>query len=300
MVIFRNSHVALGLTNAYGDTQDLYVETLDPDHPDRYLEGSQSILFDVIEESLRIKDKKAPGGFREQKFKVRLTRRGPIVSGVFKGLETDKVLSLRWSLVEDMGPQMGFDKLLQAESVADIRDGLKHVNFLMLNFTFADTAGNIGWQVSGRLPIRAKGDGTIPHLVTGSQDNWNGWVPFDAMPQRYNPQRGWVGTCNHKTVTGDYPYYYSTHFSPSYRYRRLMQLLDSQAPKTVDDHWRYQRDTLNLMAQTIAPLMSRVLLDHDDTRPMGEILAQWGYRDDPDSSADPIPDPLPEFRPTGI
>ncbi len=288
MVIFRNSNVALGLTNAYGDTQDLYVETLDPDHPDRYLEGTQSIPFEVIEETLRIKDKKAPGGFSEQKIKIRLTHRGPVVSGVLKGLKTDQVLSLRWSLVENMGSKMGFDELLQAESVADIREGLKHVGFLMLNFTFADSAGNIGWQVSGKLPIRSRGDGTIPCAVAGAEDNWDGWVPFEAMPQRYNPQRGWVGTCNHKTVAGDYPYYYSTHLSPSYRYRRLIQLLDAPGPKTADDHWQYQRDTLNMMAQTIAPLMSRVFLNQDDTRQLGEILSRWDYRDDPDSSAPTI------------
>src|SRR6056300_769577 len=33
MVVFRNAYVAFGLTNAYGDTQDLYVETIDPQDP---------------------------------------------------------------------------------------------------------------------------------------------------------------------------------------------------------------------------------------------------------------------------
>jgi penicillin amidase len=52
MVVFRNTHVALGLTNAYGDTQDLYVETIDSQDPGHYLEGDQSIPFNVIEEPL--------------------------------------------------------------------------------------------------------------------------------------------------------------------------------------------------------------------------------------------------------
>jgi penicillin amidase len=105
------------------------------------------------------------------------------------------------------------------------------------------------------------------------------------MPQRYNPQRGWVGTCNHKTVAQDYPYYYSSSLSPSYRYRRLTQLLDSPAKKSVDEHWQFQRDTLNLMAKEIAPIMARALMLQHDTRVMGRILSQWNYHDHPDQVA---------------
>jgi len=288
MVVFRNAHVALGLTNAYGDTQDLYVETIDPKDPDHYLEGDQSIPFKVIEETLTIKDKKAPGGFKEQKIKIRFTKRGAVISGIFPSFKTDKVLSLRWSLVENMGPKMGFEGMMQAKSVTGVREALRHVDFLMLNFTFADVGGNIGWQVSGNLPIRSKGDGTVPVGVTGTGDDWIGWVPFDEMPQLYNPQRGWVGTCNHNTIPNDYPYYYSSHLASSYRYSRLKQLLDPQGIKTVDDHWQFQRDTFNLMAKSIAPVMARALVAHEDTRQMAEILSRWNYHDDPDKSAPTI------------
>ena len=33
MVVGRTDYIALGATNAYGDTQDLYVETVDPANP---------------------------------------------------------------------------------------------------------------------------------------------------------------------------------------------------------------------------------------------------------------------------
>ena len=95
--------------------------------------------------------------------------------------------------------------------------------------------------------------------MTDSEDNWAGYIPFDEMPHSLNPERGWVGTCNHKTITKDYPYYYSSHLSPSYRYERLKQLLDTPNPKTAENHWQYQRDTVNLMAKRIAPLMAKAL-----------------------------------------
>lgn len=288
LIIFRNENVAAGVTNAYGDTQDLYLETVDPDNADRYLEGDRSFPFKVVEETLSIRDEKAPGGFRQQPIKIRFTRRGPVISGIFSDFNTDKVYTMRWALVEQMGPELGLDRMMQAESVADVRQSLRQVDFLMLNYVFADTRGNIGWQVSGRLPIRSNGDSTLPYKVTDSRDNWVGWVPFEGMPQLYNPPRGWVGTCNHNTIPADYPYYYSSHLASSYRYRRLKQLLDAPGKKSVEDHWQYQRDTLNTMAAAIAPVMAKALTAHADTRKMGQILAEWDFHDDPDLAAPTI------------
>ena len=288
MVVGRTDHIAIGITNAYGDAQDLYVETVDPEDPDRYLEGKNSLPFEIIEETLSIKDKDAPQGVRKETIKIQLTRRGPVVSGVLPGLITDKVITIRWSAFESMEPSIGLNQILTATSVADIREALSHVNFIMLNFVFADAEGNIGWHVSGKLPIRSQGDGTIPYVVKDNRDNWTGWIPFDDMPQLYNPQRGWVGTCNHKTVGMNYPYYYSSCLSPSYRYRRLKQLLNSPGKKSADEHWQFQKDTMNLMAKKIAPLMAKALTAHDDTKQMGHILSQWDYFDDIDKAAPTI------------
>ena len=66
MVAGRTDRIAIGMTNSYGDAQDLYVETVDPANPANYLEGRKSIPFETIPETLRIKDGKASGGFREE------------------------------------------------------------------------------------------------------------------------------------------------------------------------------------------------------------------------------------------
>jgi penicillin G amidase len=288
VVVGRTEHVAFGVTNAYSDSQDLYVETLDPKDPERYLEGDRSLPFNIEEETLIIKDEKEPGGHRKEKLKIRLTSRGPVISDVLTGPKTQKVMSLRWVPFERMDPCIGFHYMLSSRSVSEFREAIRCVNILSLNFVFADVEGNIGWHVSGRIPIRSKGGGTIPHAVKESEDDWVGYVASDEMPQSHNPERGWLGTCNHNTITKDYPYYYSSHLSPSYRYERLSQLLDSGGPKSVDDHWQFQRDTMNLMAKRIAPLMAKALMAHGETRGMGEILSAWDHRDDPDKAAPTI------------
>jgi penicillin amidase len=288
MIVGRNEHIAVGVTNAYGDGQDLYVETIDPKNPDRYLEGDQSLPFEVITEKLSIKDKSAAGGRREKEIKVRLTRRGPVVSGVLPALKTDKVVTLRWAPFETMGPFIGADRVMMAKSADEVRQALSRFGIMMLNFVFADRDGNIGWIASGKLPIRSQGDGTVPYVVKDGKDNWVGWIPFEKNPQLHNPQKGWLGTCNHNTVDKDYPYYYSSHLSPSYRYRRLIQLMEAPGKKSVEDHWQFQRDSMNLMAKEIVPVMAKALLAHQDTKQLGEILSKWDYLDHTDRAAPTI------------
>ena len=283
--IMRTEHIAVGITNAYGDAQDLYVETLDPRNRAHYLEGDRSVPFDVVEETLRIRDKEAEEGFREETILVRSTNRGPVVSGVLSGLERDRVVTLRWAPFETMAPSLGFLDLLDARSVWEVQKALSGVNAIMLNFVFADREGNVGWHASGRLPVRSIGDGTVPLEVTSGEDNWSGWIPFDDMPHLYNPSRGWVGTCNHAVARHDDPYYYSSHQSPSYRYRRLKELLDPPGPRTAEDHWAYQRDTKNIMAERLAPVLAGILKRHDETRGMGGLLERWDFRDDPAQAA---------------
>jgi penicillin amidase len=184
-----------------------------------------------------------------------------------------------------MQPGVGLNEVLTARTVDDVHRSLGSATMLILNFVFADTQGNIAWRVGGKLPVRADGDGILPRVVTSDSGDWVGWIPFEDMPHETNPRRGWLGTCNHKTVTDDFPHYFSNYFAPSYRYRRLIQLLGTPGRKTVDDHWQFQRDIKNLMAQAISPIMAAALLAHDETQELGRILADWDFTDDPDSPA---------------
>jgi penicillin amidase len=105
------------------------------------------------------------------------------------------------------------------------------------------------------------------------------------MPGSDDPPRGWVGTCNHSTVPGDYPYYYSSYASPSYRYRRLLEMMGRPGKRSVDDHWALQRDDTNTMAREIVPVMVQTLLHHPETEELGKILQKWDFRERADLAA---------------
>ena len=59
--------------------------------------------------------------------------------------------------------------------------------------------------------------------------------------------------------------------------------MDTLGEKTVDDHWRYQRDTFNLMAEKLVPYMVDVLETSSQTRELAEILKNWDLHDDIDA-----------------
>ncbi len=288
MIAGRTEHMAIGVTNGYADTQDLYVETLYSENPDQYLQDGRSFPLEIIKETLKIKDSSAESGYREEEIKIRLTERGPIISGLFDNLKSEKVISLQWTAFENMGESIGYLDILTAKNVSQMREVLSRLNVIMLNYVLADTNGDIAWQTNGRVPIRSESNGTIPLVVKKGGKDWNSWIPWDEMPHSVNPDKGWLGTANHAIVTRDYPYYYSSHFSPSWRYSRIKELMSAPGTKTVDDHWSYQRDTKNLMAERITPFFVDVLKTKPATEQIAGILSRWNFHDDPDQVAPSI------------
>lgn len=287
IAVGRTSHLALGVTNAYADVVDLFIETEDPDRPGHYLEGDESHPFEVIEETVRVRQRPGSNEFREVPLRIRLTRRGPVISDHGMGVAAGKLLSMRWSATEAMQADTGAWALFTAEDVDAARRAIGR-STAPYNYVIADTAGSIGHATGGRVPVRRRGDGSRPVPVTDGTDAWDGFVPWDAMPGQVDPERGWVGNANHRTVSRDFPTPYSTFFAASWRYRRMLELLDSKPVFTPEDHWAFMRDTKNLMAARIAPLMSAALAAHPDTRAAGEELAAWDHRDEPGAAAPAI------------
>jgi penicillin amidase len=288
IIIGRNQYVATGVTNGYADAQDVSIETVDPNNPANYLEGQTSVPFELIEESIKVKDDTHESGYRQENFTVRLTRRGPVVSDLNDSdvpSEEGKVLSVRWAPFETMLPSTGLDALLRSRSLDEARRALANVTTVHLNFVVADTQGNIGWQVTGAIPYRRNNDGGVPVQVTDDQDNWTGWVPFPERPGILNPPQGWVGTANHRTVPDSNPYFYSSYFSPDYRIRRMFELFEGDDTVTTEQHWQHMRDDLNLLARDVVPLMVSALQAQEPTAALASVLGAWDFHDDADSAA---------------
>ena len=278
----------MGLTNAYTDAQDLFIETIDPQNPDAYLEAEQSFPFETIEEVLKIKDEEAEVGYREEKMVIRLTHRGPVISGLINSVPEDKIVTFRWAGFEAMQPEVGLEALLTSKTAQEARKNLQKVTLLHVNVVLADKAGTIGWITTGRLPLREKGVGIFPTKITDRRNHWLGWVDPDSMPYKMGQNYSWIGTANHNTVPSGYPHYVSSYFSPRYRYQRLKKLMESHEKLSLDDHWKFQRDSYNTLAASLAPVYSEKLLNDPETKEIGQILLDWDFVDDKEAVAPAI------------
>ena len=278
----RNAYIAWGATNGYSDMIDLYIETIDPANTANYMQGERSIPFVTRSEILLIRDRDAEGGYRSQTMEIRETQRGPIISDHGMSLVEGKVLSLRWSVPEYAGPDSGNRELLLAKSVDEALAALGKTT-TPLNYIVVDTQGNIARMASGVVPIRSVGNGLVP-LLASDEDNWLGRIPPQEMPLQLNPDKGWVGSANHRVTTADYPYEYSTHFAGSWRYRRLMELFKKPVV-SADDHWAFNLDIKNLLATRMLPAIIKTFNTDPALKPLAKELAAWDFMDAKDQAA---------------
>jgi penicillin amidase len=283
LLVGRNAAVAFGVTNAYGDAQDLFIETIAPGQPDHYLEGGQARPFEIIEERIRIRDRSAPGGFREELMRIRSTVRGPVISGPVFGATGEQVLSLRMASAQLSGGEIGIDRLLRARDAAEVDRAAQAMGLLYFNVVFADRSGVIGHRASGRVPDRAGSPGSHPRPARADHD-WQGFIPPEKMPgvmlSPGDPSRGWVGTANHDTRPDDYPYEYSSYFAASDRIGRMIEVLDQARSMGTADQIALLNDVKNLQALRLKPHLVAALRDDPTHADLARILEAWDGRDD--------------------
>ena len=284
ILVGRNAQVAFGVTNAYGDSQDLFIEQLAPGQSDHYMDGDIVRPFARTVERIRIKDGKAAGGFREEELVLRRTVRGPIVSDKPLGEQGDKLLSLRMMSAELPAGGIGIDRLLMAKDAAEVDLAVQQMTLMYLNFVFVDKAGVIGHRASGAVPIRRSGQGIHPKPVQ-AEDDWAGVIPPDQMPGQMAPRRGWVATANQDTRPDNYPFDYSSFFSPSYRFERIAQVLDAGKGLGTADHTRLMMDSKNLQVPRLLPAILDALKTVPEQAELVAVLSAWDGRDNADQAA---------------
>jgi penicillin amidase len=280
----RTAHVAFGVTNAYGDSQDLFIEKVAPGQPEHYVDGAQVRPFQVIEETIRIKDKDAPGGVREEKMRICATVRGPVVSGPVFDYDGESLLSLRMASAELSGGGIGLDQLLTARNIADVDMAAQAMDIVYFNYVFVDKAGGIGHRATGRVPVRASRQGSHPKAV-GPTDDWRGFIPPEQMPGMIAPARDWVGTANNDTRPDGYAFDYSSYFASSYRIRRIAEVLGQGKGMRTADQLALMLDARNLQAPRLLPAMVAALQADAAMADFARLLAGWDGRDDRDLAA---------------
>jgi penicillin G amidase len=231
VVIGHNDRIAWGFTNNGADVLDLYIETFNPANPDEYKVNGQWRKAEVYDEVIHVK------GAPDEHLNVVVTRHGPVVHR-----EGDTVYAMRWTALEPGGLVNSYSWLGKAQNWKEFREILSHVWGPGQNVVYADVDGNIGYTLAARVPIRKKGHGTVP--VPGDTDEyeWTGYIPFEQMPQSFNPDSGLIVTANARVTGPDYKPYLTDDWEEPYRTARIYDLLHDKRDLRPEDMVKVQID----------------------------------------------------------
>jgi penicillin amidase len=283
LLLGRTQHVSFGLTNAYGDSQDLYIEKIDPNNPQNYMDGEISRPLMLERKKINIKDKSTASGQRQTSITIRHTRRGPIISEhkIF-GIEADKPVVFRSAAAEISSDSLGLIEALTATTVAEVDLAFSKIDVLYINYVFADKFGGIGYRPTGAIPLRENGETAKSATAI---DDWKGFIPKNDMPGQINPTKDWLGTSNHDVIPDNYAYYYSNHFSPNYRYQRTKELLENGQKISAEQHWNMLKDVKNKHAEKLMPTLLAQLENRESLAELRRELSTWNFEDKVDSVA---------------
>ncbi len=281
IVIGHNDRIAWGVTNVGPDVQDLYIEKLNPDNPNQVEFQGQWEDVTLFQEVIRV------NGGEDVTLTVRQTRHGPIINeAAMRDDPTLDPIALRWATAEPSTLLAAVIRLNQAQDYEQFRAAMALWDVAAQNTVYADVDGNIAYQMPGRIPIRANGDGTLPVPGWTGEYEWEGWVPYDELPRLFNPASGYIVTANNAVVDEDYPYMIERSWANGDRAQRIVDLIEAviaERPITVDDFARIQNDSQSLLAASYIPLLSGLQGGSPKLQAAIERLRGWDLQERRDS-----------------
>lgn len=220
ILIGASGAVAWGATVSNADQSDWIVVDAEAGNGARYRTGEGAEPFGEAAYDIAV------AGAGADRLVVRTTRWGPVVDT--DGLGRPLVLEATW--LSPDGVDLDFLDMMHAGSVAEALDVVSRWHGPSLNWMVADSAGAVGWAVSGPVPRRIGFDGSVPRPRTGGQ-RWAGTV---TLPRR-GPVTGELFTANSRTLPREQALELSRMWMRPLRAKRIEELLAAE-PRHDERH----------------------------------------------------------------
>lgn len=267
MVLGHNGHIAWTFTTTGADVQDIFVET--SVGQDQYQTPDGPRAFAVREERIKV------SGQADETLKVRETRHGPVISDLTN--PSGPVLAVQMAnLAPDNTAAAGLLVLNHARTIEDAGNAAALITSPVQNLLVADKH-QIALYVTGRVPIRRAGDGTVPVPGDGSHD-WTGWAAGDQLPHYVKPQSGRLVNANERIAASDFPVFLGRDWFGDWRASRIRSMLERSDKLTAADLARMQTDVHSDFAHQILPKLLGVPLTDDLGRRSQALLRDWDGR----------------------
>src|SRR5450755_2168547 len=260
VLIGHNQHISWSLTDVQNQSTMFYVEKTDKAHPGSYYWRGSWQTMKQANYSIPVK------GGAPVHLTVNMTVHGPVMTQEKLPGET---ISVAWIGAQPSPALESALGILQATNFTQFRDALRSWVAPSQNFVYADEQGNIGMISAGTYPLVKVGSPWLPLPGTGEADIV-GSIPFDAIPQVYNPPDHIVFSANQRPVGKDYPYYIGTtlnDFDNGYRADEIYTRLSTGSHLTMKDMEALQNSTHDYLAGLLVPHVLKSL-------PQGTLTSQ--------------------------
>ncbi|TDB97105.1 penicillin acylase family protein [Nonomuraea longispora] len=283
VIIGHTDKISWGFTNLGPDVADLFLEQVEGD---TYLYRGERVKLETRKEQIKV------AGGDPVTITVRSTRHGPLINEVIETARPSgeaNAVALQWTALTPGRTADAVFELNRASDWEQFKAAAALFEVPAQNLIYADTAGKIGYQAPGRIPIRENGDGTWPVPGWTGEYDWKPEpIPFDRLPSVEDPADGFIVTANNAVIDpARYRPLLTKDWAYGYRSQRIRDLIEEALAKGPIDAAamaRIQQDTYNGFAETLVPALMQV----DLAGPSGQarqLLKTWDRREDLDSAA---------------
>jgi penicillin amidase len=294
----RSAALGWGLTTAYLDDQDIFIEELDPENPERYRTPEGWAEFETRRVIVNVKEA------TPVTLTLRWSENGPILPGSHFDLAAitppGHVAALGWTaLSRQDGSMSAAMALMGAQDIPAAIAATEGIIAPAQTLTLA-TRERVALVQVGRAPARDPRHltrGRMPAQGWLAENRWQGLQPASRNPRFLDPEGGIVINTNNKLIDRPFPFHVSYDWGDSQRVQRLTRLMGEREVHTRESFIAAQLDTVSPAARGLLPLVGADLWFTGTPAPEGtperqrqralELLAAW----DGDMS-EHLPEPL--------
>jgi penicillin G amidase len=274
----HNEHIAWGFTALYGDVQDLYIELLDGKGNFKVADGNWHPL-NINHETIHVR------GHKDVSYDVRLTNHGPLLDPAFT--RDSRAIALKWTVYDTTLNSIPLYSINTSSNWAEFTAALSQWCWPTQNVVYSDDQDHIGYHAVGRIPLRPAGLAKVP-ITTGPRE-WQGYIPFDELPNAFDPPSGFLATANSRVTSDKSKYPLTNEWADPYRAERIYKLLQGRDQLKPADMLAVQSDIYSEMDQELGHRLSYAI-DHtanadDKLRKAADLMRSWDGRLTLDSTA---------------
>ena len=249
VLIGHNAHIAWSLTDVQNQATLFYTEQTSKSRPGQYFWRGAWRPMRQVRYTIPVR------GGSPVPLTVGITVHGPVMTQVGQTTSVDWMGNIP---SPDLAVMLAVAK---AHDFTQFHAALANWHAPSQNFVYADDHGNIGAISAGYYPLVRHGDPWLPLPGTGA-DDVAGVIPYQAVPQVYDPPGHVVATANQRPVGPSYPYYIGTtddFFDPGYRASQIYAQLHGKTRMTPASFAAIQLSMTDTLAQRIVPRLLAAL-----------------------------------------